>query len=63
MTLEVQEGNWARTEQFKLQRKFERAENPSETIINPEEIYLPPMTSRLPPDSFVADGDLWREID
>mgnify|MGYP003352629128 FL=1 len=63
MTHEVQEGNWERTEQFKLQRKFERADIPEEQVTNPEELYLPPMKSDQPEGSFVSGGDLWFEKD
>lgn len=47
--------------QLKLAAKH--AENPEDHVVNPDELYLPPMTRQLDDGWEVSDGDLWKEVD
>lgn len=57
------ETNWKSAEGFKLREKARLSENPEEQVVDPEDLYLPPMKSDQPDGTFVAGGDLWREVD
>lgn len=62
-TPEAQERNWEQQERMKLRNLSRDTVIPEEIVQDPEELYLPPIKTDQPDGTFVAGGDLWREID
>ena len=62
-TPERKDSNWHVMTRGQLEKKARESMLPEEQMTNPEDIYLPPMTSDQPDGTFVAGGDLWFEKD
>lgn len=56
-------GEWYVLTKNQLASKAKNDKSGEEVVTNPDELYLSPMKPSLPPNQFVASGDLWTEKD
>ena len=56
-------GQWEVLTRNQLNKRNQTLPKTEEVMTDPNDIHLPPMQPSLPPNQFVASGDLWTEKD